>query len=251
MSSDDGDDELPDLLIDFKYQFTTIRLSDQFVPSTITIKAELLSINDDGMDDFDLAITKVRFWLDTIVSRAVIFTRGNTVALDMLLNEEGRNRSNNVLMLTPSTPTDDHLAVLLQAKLSALAGPNLSFGSVEISSNNAEGMTFTFVGSHETVLPSMEEWIGVHSYFDKPWWNRNDASTIDVIPGVDADLSIKPVWAYSLDFLDNAVRGHSNDSITPTSSTPLPATIPTTGGDNIINLDFSPPPVPPPDKDKK
>src|SRR5574343_1217480 len=119
----------------------------------------------------------------------------------MFFNERGTNRSDNMIMLTPDDPTDEHLAAIFQSKLNALSGGNMMFGLVEIVSDNTVGLSFTFVCDGETCLPTVEEWIGERYYFEKPWWSRNDASTLDIPPMPDADLTNIPQWAYSLDFL--------------------------------------------------
>jgi hypothetical protein len=77
----------------------------------------------------------------------------------------------------------------------------MAFGPVEVKSDNQLGLQFTFVGDSSAVLPNNLEWVGPRSFFDKPWWDRDDGSTLDVLPAEDADLTVKPVWAFSLDFL--------------------------------------------------
>ena len=207
--TEDGevDDEDAHILIDFKQQVTFIRLIDNvFVPSVIDLNAELLPTVSLDDDEFEIALTKVRFWLETVASRCIVFARGNESALTMLLDDEGRNRCGNLFMLTPYAPLDDHIAALFQAKLTALSNNAIVFGAVEVRSSNMSGLAFRFIGNAEDVMPSMEDWIGDRSYFDDPWWMRDDASTLDVIPPVGADLSKKPSWAYKLDFLGQAIR---------------------------------------------
>ena len=215
---DDDDDDMdgPRILIDFEQQITMVRIvEDIIIPSTLLIRAEVLPTEDGGDEDYEIAFAKVRFWLENVVTRCIAFGRTNQSALKMLISEDGLNNSGNLLMLTPGEPGDENLAILLQAKMSALGGGKLLFGSVEIKSNNLTGLRYTFVGSADEVLPSMAEWIGEHTYFEEPWWNRDDASTLDVIPGPEADLSKKPKWAYDLDFIANAIRPNKEVVIRP------------------------------------
>jgi hypothetical protein len=100
-------------------------------------------------------------------------------------------------------PDDQHLAALFQAKLQALATSVMVFGPVEVQSDNQLGLQFTFVGDSNAVLPKIEDWVGKRSFFDKPWWDRDDGSTLDILPAEDADLTVKPPWAFSFDFLSH------------------------------------------------
>ncbi|CAM6053370.1 unnamed protein product [Sphagnum tenellum] len=177
-----------------------------FLPSQIHIKAAVMPLAETTENDYTIAFAKVRYWLENIMSRSIAFNRNNQAAVKILFDADGYNKSGNLIMLTPDEPTDENMAILLQAKMIALASGKLGFGSVEIKSNNLTGLRFTFIGSSEEMLPSMQEWIGDHTYFDQPWWSRDDASTLDVIPAEDADLSEKPSWAYNLDFIEKMIQ---------------------------------------------
>lgn len=208
------DDEENGLIIDFEYDVKLIRLiNNTFVSSTLMIRAELIPlVEKPNHDEFDISLSKCKFWLDTVFSKSIAMFRGNEVGIKMLFDENGTNKCSNYVMLTPFEPTDDHIACLLQSKLSALAGNEFTFGSIRIKSDSASGLIFRFVGDSDDFLPDMKEWIGERTYFDEPWWNRDDISTLDVIPSEDADLSVKPSWASNLDFLTNVMRGDKPSS---------------------------------------
>jgi hypothetical protein len=204
------------LIIDLEYDIKLVRLiGNTFVSSNINIQAEVIPHSDLDQEDFEIALSKCRFWLETIASRCVVFFRDNELALEMLIDENGKNRCSNYIMLTPFEPTDDHLAGLMQSKLTALANKTMTFGSVRIKSDNANGLVFRFVGDADDFLPPMSEWIGEYSYFDKPWWNRDDASTLDVVPPPDTDLTVLPSWAFKLDFLEQAIRAPQDVIVRP------------------------------------
>lgn len=208
------DIEEPDVLIDFEAEVSTVRLVDNlFLPSRLRLRCEVRPALDPAESDFDLAFCKIRFWLDTVVARSVAFGRANEHAARIMLDENGRNRTQNNLMLCPNEPTDDHLATLFQAKMTALAAGSMEFGSVEVRSDNVSGLVFTYVGHHSELLPDVRAWIGERSYFDEPWWARDDASAMDVIPGEDSDLAVPPPWAYSLDFLRQTVQSNEDHVI--------------------------------------
>lgn len=193
-----------DLYVNYSLDVKFIRLIDSvLVPSWLEIRAEVDVDDDASEDQINRAFTKIRYWFEQVVSKCLVFSADNSDAIEMFFNDRGINRSGNMIMLTPDEPTDEHLAAIFQAKLNALAARTMEFGLIEIISDNTAGLSFTFVGDGETLLPTVPEWIGERYYFQKPWWSRDDASTLDIPPSEDTDISKAPPWAYSLDFLHN------------------------------------------------
>jgi hypothetical protein len=202
------DDEGVNVLVDFSHQVSLVRiLGSALIPARLTIKAEVLPIPEATELDFEVTFAKIKFWLENIVSRTVAFCRTNETAIDMLTDGEGRSLVVNQLMITPHEPTDEHLAALLQAKMTALSNGTMFFGVVRVSSDAPTGLVWSYVGDWEDDLPSMEQWFNTKPYyFDVPWWARNDISTTDMISKGAKDFSEPPPWAYSLDFIENAIR---------------------------------------------
>jgi hypothetical protein len=196
---DDDDDDIPSLFSFFEFKLKIIRVLDgMLIPSTIKFKAEFIA--EDG--DLDFTFRKIDFWLNNVVDHCIAFAHDDTTSIAMFIDDAaGKRRAGNVLMLTPNEPNDQHLAAIIQAKLQALSGTTVGWGPIEIKSDNDMGFRFTFLGNTDNYLPNMQQWVGERSYFDKPWWNRDDATTMDVLPPDDADLSVKPDWAMTLDFL--------------------------------------------------
>lgn len=199
-------EEEANVIIDFTHRVNLIRFrNDVIIPSRLKIRAEVFASENAQEIDFDITFAKIKFWFETVVAKSIVFSRSNVTAMDMLLNDVGQPRIVNHLMVTPYEPTDEHLAVLFQSKMSALSGGTVEFGGIRVEVEEA-GLVFTYVGDWRDDLPAMSDWFDVEPYyFDKPWWQRNDASTLDVI-SPDADLSQLPSWAYKLDFIENAIR---------------------------------------------
>lgn len=201
------DDDVDALYISCSLETKLIRIIDNnFMPARLKIRADVCPDDDMTQAEISLALSKIRFFFDNILTKAIAFSYDNESAIDMLINEEGKNNSGNVLMMTPGDPTDELLATLFQAKMEALSGGQITFSLVEVKSDNAMNLAFVFVGDSQNMLPTNEQWIGPRSYFAEPWWNRDDASTLDVIPPPDADLTTKPAWAFSLDVLGGPIK---------------------------------------------
>jgi hypothetical protein len=198
---DDEDDDDSEIFSHFVFSVKLIRMIDNMLfPSKIRFKMEIIPM---GTDDIDKIFNKMKFWIDKVANNSIVFSNINANAIEMFINQTAsKPRINNSIILTPEEPNDQHLAVIFQAKMQALAGQNLIFGPVEIRSDNQLGLEFTFVGNANHVLPTMDKWVGERSYFAEPWWNRDDGSSLDVLPTPDADLNDKPSFAFNFDFLD-------------------------------------------------
>lgn len=201
---EDEDDLNPEVYTHFLFSIKVIRVMENIlIPSIIRFKMEFIPMETAEENDIDVSFAKMRYWLDNVINKSIIFAHDNESAITMFIDDKGNNtRAANVLVLTPEEPNDQHLAVIFQAKLQALAGNSMAFGPVEVKSDNQLGLTFTFVGDSRSILPKMSDWVGERSFFDKPWWDRDDGSTLDVLPPDDADLTVKPAWAFDFDFLD-------------------------------------------------
>lgn len=193
------DDDSDTLYIHYTFKFSLCRLVDNLlVPSNFKCKAEVDIVDEDLIE---LAIRKINYWLENIVSASIAVAANNAIGFQMLLDENSTPRLQNPMMICPDEPTDNNLCVLLQSKLQALAGGAFAVGMIELTSDNAEGLMFTYVGDSEDMLPSMEDWIAGPTWFSRPWWERDDASTFDTVAPEDADLTKTPVWAYDLGFV--------------------------------------------------
>lgn len=206
----DSDDDV-NVIIDFSHKINLVRfIGDTVVPARLKMRAEVFASESAQEIDFDITFAKIKFWFETVVARSVAFSRSNITAMGMLVNELGKPRLVNHLMVTPFEPTDEHLAVLFQAKMAALSKHTIEFGGVHVEAEDA-GLVFTYIGDWREDLPTMENWFNIKPYFfDCPWWQRDDASTLDVI-AADADPDQTPKWAYPLDFIENAIRPKTSE----------------------------------------
>jgi hypothetical protein len=201
---EDEDDLVPDIYTHFEFKIKVVRLIEDLIfPTTLKFNMELIPMDELEPGEIDMAFTKIHYWLENVINQSVIFSVDNQVAISMFVDDAGGNtRVGNVLVVTPGEPNDQHLAAIFQAKLQAIAGDCIAFGPVEVRSDNQLGLKFTFVGDSSAVLPKMADWVGERSYFDLPWWDRGDGSTLDITPADDADLTIRPNWAFTFDFLE-------------------------------------------------
>jgi hypothetical protein len=207
MSDEEDEDDGVTVVIDFSHRFNIIRfLGNNLRAARMDVRVEVMPNEDAREVDFDIAFAKIKFWIETIVNGSIAFSRTNTTAIDMIFGQDQKPKLVNHLMLTPFEPTDEHLACLIQAKMTAFSGGKINFGCVRVQTENSNGLVFTYVGDWEKDLPDMEHWFTTKPYyFETPWWTRDDVSILDVIVG-DYNPDVIPAWAFKLDFIENSIH---------------------------------------------
>lgn len=203
-----------DLVATLTVKFKAVRVvAQRLAPISWTVRAEIIydeDITDEEAANYDfnvkVAISKIKFWCDSAVDSCVMLCRENEWAQRAFLAEDGTQSVDNNIMLLPDEPDDEMLAQIIQSKFNALAGNYLVFGEIGITSDDITGLSYSYTGLGEFDLPQMEQWVGERSFFDKPWWSRDDISIMDIIPSEDADLTQAPAFAQKLDFIAHAMR---------------------------------------------
>lgn len=210
------DDEFEDVTtytwVNFK--FKTIRIVDNIFTSHVnTLKAEIVMDEGATEKEINLALEKIHFWFDQILSNSILFDRDNEYAMTVFFDENGVPRTANVPVILPCEPTDDNVVRILHSKLNAFGNEKVVFGMMEITSDTREQLTCTFTGDGAFELPAMEDWVGERAYHEYPWWARNDGSTFDVIPGEDADLTKPPPKiGVDLSFIEERYKRSGDDT---------------------------------------
>jgi hypothetical protein len=203
----------PEIFVKLSISFKAIRvIGNKLTPTLWKVSADVYYDNDesedDPNDDIEVkgAFAKIRYWFDNFIDSAVLFSRTNEWACNAFITKDGRQSIANNVALLPQDPTDEVLAQIFQSKMNALAGGHVTFGLLEITSDDRHGLSFTYAGESGINFPTMDHWIGEWTFFEKPWWSRDDASMIDIIPLPDADLCKVPAFAISLNFLVDQMR---------------------------------------------
>jgi hypothetical protein len=179
-------------------------LAGELTPVTFTMKLELAPLEElESQTAIINTFTKIKYFVDEVLDNSVFIERMDEwSALTFVDIETGLPQCANNLVHVPNAPTNIAIAEVLHSKLNTLCCESMHIGFVGLTSSDGAGLNITSVGDPTEILPTMEEWLGSErSYFSKPWWGRDDASTMDIVPGEDADLAQPPEFAYSLAFL--------------------------------------------------
>lgn len=190
-------------VVKYTQHFKAIRVIDtELFPVWLTVSGELLGNTSIDSPEFKLGISKLDFWFRQLVDNSIMFSCENNWAIDFMLEQSG-----NLPLITPFEPTDDVLATLFNCKCNALANDAFSVGFFEVEDEHSS-ISFTYADDQLPDLPTIESWFGgTKTFYDKPWWHRNDSSTFDILPAEDDDLSEKPDCFFSLDFLKDSYQG--------------------------------------------
>ncbi len=184
-------------LLKYTQSFNAIRiLENELSPVRLMVSSEIVGNTPIESPEFRLGIAKIDFWFRNIVHNSIMLSAENEWAMSLLFEQPA-----NIPLMAPYDPTDDVLATLFNCKCNVLANEafEVGFFGVEDESSN---LIFTYADEELPDLPTTEDWfVGSRSYYDKPWWLRDDSSTFDVLPGDDDDLNSKPDCFFSLDFL--------------------------------------------------
>ena len=202
------------LFISIRHEFQATRVIGQRLsPTKIKLKVDISTLDDDTEEyssKMEVALAKIEFWVRKIADKCVIIDADNEWAMAAFMADNQPHTDNNVL-LAPEDATDALLCEILFCKFKALAQGAFEFHAIEIESSDARGMSFLFVGPEPGIdFPSDADWLGERNYFSRPWWHRDDASSIDISPNEEDNLETPPRWAYSLSFIADQISSGGN-----------------------------------------
>jgi len=221
MSKIDEDDEGGIIYVQYSFTLTLTRMIERFIlPSVFEVSLDMHIHPESSMEERHHAMMRIKYWIENVASRSMAFSSDNKDALSIFLQDEGGFSVDNPIILTPAEPMDDLLAMLIQSKLNALADNAYLFDTIRLKSDNAVGMSYTFIGDADEDLPEIGEWLDGKSWYDVPWWRRNDATMIDTVVPEGADRTLGPDWAADFAFLNQAMPPVSTGAIIKTDFRP-------------------------------
>lgn len=186
-----------------RYKFTVnfVRVITSYMsPAKATFVCDI--VLDDEVSQFDLnvrnAFDRIKGWI-SMKENVLIYSKDNPLGkmLESYKDEDG-DTIHNERMILPYEPVDDMIALAFLRKLNAIGSGFVAVGSITMTSSDSEGMEVMAFGENGDYFPVMETWMGERTYFSRPWWDRNDASSIDTVPPEGADLNSAPDYAISL-----------------------------------------------------
>lgn len=199
------------------------RVFDTTIDSRLaTFKIEMSQHEEVDRKDFDMLMDKVRVWFSEVMNSSLMFNCSNLYGFNCIFSE-GVQVSSNYPMVFPGEPTDEMIAMLVQAKLNAFASPvAITFGAVEMETflPPDEQITSVYLGWAIDELPSMTDWIGERAYHDSPWWARNDGCTIDIMPTPDEEVLVAPEQGFDMSIIESRYSVNKGLVVSPDAFKP-------------------------------
>jgi hypothetical protein len=198
-------DELldPDIFVRLSLAFHGIKVvRNHYVAGNWEFTLDVMPASELSINSNEIcgAFAKMKYWVEEIVNGSLMFAHSNKWAVNQFFGEHQKELVANNIVLLPGPVSDDLIAKILHAKLTALSNNSLIVGPIELCSADGLGISIFYTGENSD-LPPIEQWVGKRSFFDKPWWDRDDSSTLDIVPSAADNIAVKPHFAESLDFL--------------------------------------------------
>lgn len=195
---------------DYKNNFNIIKIFDsKIISEKIEINTEIVfdqeSIERNVFEDY---INLLNFFFNKIINNSICIEKNNEILNFLIDRETCVRKINNNIILINDQPYDDHLLLYIHSKLGHL-GNNILFFPYTMFKKENSNVNYSFLGDATIELPEMKEWIGENSYHDKPWWCRNDFSTIDLVKKENIDKV--PDNLYNNDIFKNYIENFNEN----------------------------------------
>lgn len=121
-----------------------------------------------------ISFAKCLVFLESILEHSVVITPTNN-AYNLLISSD---YTNNVMVLPD--PNESTLLAALHAKLNSIIDEASYVETVSLK--DSSGMNYRYSKTEDedyAELPEQSDWIGELPYWEKSWWYRDDASTVD------------------------------------------------------------------------
>ncbi len=178
-------------------EFKLIRLlGKQLVSGDVQVRLELDFNAESTRAQQALSLKSIKKWLFEVLNESIAFNAKQDFSTETF------EALDNHMMFCPDEPYDFILMSLIYAKLNAIGNGHIIINSMELSSDLGDGFSNWIEGDVDTFLPSVEEWLGEHRYFDQPWWHRADGGMVELWATAEDDITIKPNISISLDDVD-------------------------------------------------
>lgn len=178
------DDLESGVFIRYKCQMNFVRVITNYIsPCEATITCDLLLAPDVSQFDLNVrnALERMKAWI-AMKENGLFYSNNNPLGKHIAnFKDEDDDVVHNEQVLFPYEPVDDAIALFFMKKFNAICHGFITIASVSIEATDSEGIEITAFGDHDGYFPTMTEWMGESTFFNKPWWDRADSSSIDTV----------------------------------------------------------------------
>jgi len=133
----------------------------------------------------NVSFAKALTFIEGVLNKSIMYVmKDNQLDVDVIF----KGIENNFVAL-PDT-SEQTICAMLHSKLNTITGPNTVIETVKLEDIN-ENMMYEYSHNNEDAymeLPAINEWVTDMSYWQIPWWFRNDISTSDKLATSQEEL---------------------------------------------------------------
>lgn len=144
------------------------------------IKYNLITTVAEGEHDIsaqlnqNISLAKINFFIDHYLNNNIALDSDDRTSVFPLFSEY----ENNYLVLPDLT--ESTLMEAIHCKLNSLCKPGSRVEHIQLFDELTDvNYTFYITEDEEYQLPDITEWLGELSFWNEPWWQRDDVSTYD------------------------------------------------------------------------
>ncbi len=124
----------------------------------------------------NVSFSKAVFFLEQIINESIVFEKERADEINKYLVEYENN------MIVIPDLSEATLITVLHSKLNAISSENTRVDKIKLI-EGIDSITYEYYDDNEdtetSILPSIDEWMGDFSFYEEPWWHRNDQLTWD------------------------------------------------------------------------
>lgn len=175
----------------------TLYMHKTLIPSKMTISGLFGFSADDyfSTDEVNELLHRKNRFILKYLNRSVFIDSENVIAKEIFLKNYKSIVDNNVVLI-PSNLSDAAIASTIFRKLHALGEGRVIYDTISVvQSGGGDEFGIQKNPTKNDLEPvSMLEWIGPTSFHKKPWFDRTDYSTVDLVPTESDYINVEPSY---------------------------------------------------------
>lgn len=153
--------------------------------------------------DQNVSFSKLIYFLESVVDQSFVYIKDDAHVINRFL----ATNFNNNLIVVPDI-SENFFTLALHRKMNNIVAEHTIVERITLKDldNKLTYEYFCNDKTEEIELPTNEEWMGELSYFEEPWWDRDDASTFDNYAEDQAEYD---AWVKHKEDNDTVINPHN------------------------------------------
>lgn len=189
-----------DNFLSYEKEFTGIRAFDHGIDTcTWDMGIDFLLNPDSNEKDQSLSFNKIDFFVDHMLNKSLFVCADDKFWCNQKTVEKIKT---NYIQL-PGQPMDDMVTKVLLKKFTSITHPHIFLLGINLHCSNSK-IRFHYTDANRVEFPKMDDWVpGPMRFHDKPWWDRDDTDTFDLVPIDQKELDNPPRNSVTFKALDD------------------------------------------------